>query len=45
MEAETYVIHGDFIGCLDGVEWDFEAFLRAGKERFCTSYTGYQSLI
>ena len=43
--AATYVVHDDFIGCLDGAEWDFAAFLRNGKESFCKSYKGYRALI
>lgn len=42
--AETYVINGDFIGCLEEVEWDFAEFLRNGKDRFRNSYKGYREL-
>jgi gamma-glutamylcyclotransferase (GGCT)/AIG2-like uncharacterized protein YtfP len=42
--AHTYIIRFEFEGRLDSTEWDFEAFLRSGKNRFETQYPGYGAL-
>ncbi len=40
----TYVTRPEFEGRLDSTEWDFEAFLRSGKNSFETTYPGYGAL-
>jgi gamma-glutamylcyclotransferase (GGCT)/AIG2-like uncharacterized protein YtfP len=40
----AYIIRPEFEGRLESTEWDFEAFLRSGKNRFETHYPGYGAL-
>ena len=42
--ASVYVLHADYNDCLDDSEWDFESFLRDGKQRFRRSYLGYDEI-
>jgi len=39
-DAETYVIREEYIHLLSGDAWDYEEFLRCGKERFTREYRG-----
>ncbi len=40
-QADTYVIHPDFIHHLSGVAWDYDAFLRESMMRFQCSCRGF----
>ncbi len=42
--AETYVIHPDSRHFIEPAAWDFQDFLRHGKQRFQGGYIGYQQL-
>jgi gamma-glutamylcyclotransferase (GGCT)/AIG2-like uncharacterized protein YtfP len=42
--ANTYVVQPAFLDALEEVDWDFESFLRHGKESFQKYYKGYQSM-
>ena len=44
LDAETYVIHPDFLDHLDQSDWDFDNFMRNGKSSFQKYYKGYHSL-
>ncbi len=43
-DADTYVVQHHFQHCLEEREWDFEQFIRQGKDRFCNSYKGYDTI-
>jgi gamma-glutamylcyclotransferase (GGCT)/AIG2-like uncharacterized protein YtfP len=44
LSADTYVVQPAFLDTLEEVDWDFESFLRHGKESFQKHYKGYQSM-
>ncbi len=44
LQAQTYLIHPDFVYCLADTEWDFAHFLAHGKTRFERDYQGYVHL-
>ena len=44
LSADTYVIQPVFLDVIEEVDWDFESFLRHGKESFQKHYKGYQSM-
>jgi len=41
LQAQTYLVHPDFVYCLADSEWDFAHFLAHGKTRFEREYKGY----
>jgi len=41
LSAETYVIHPAYLNYLDQSDWDFDDFIRNGKESFQKHYKGY----
>jgi len=44
LEAETYVVKSGFLQHLDAGEWDFDRFLKRGKDDFQQRYRGYKNL-
>jgi len=42
--ACVYVLHADYRHCLDDREWDFDLFLRSGKQKFRNAYLGYDEI-
>ncbi|WP_084605040.1 gamma-glutamylcyclotransferase family protein [Desulfonatronum thioautotrophicum] len=42
--AQTYVAKPQYLGHLEDVEWDQEAFLSSGKTTFEKEYIGFRSL-
>jgi len=42
--ADAYVVQPAFLNALEEADWDFEGFLRHGKESFQKHYKGYQSM-
>ena len=44
LTADTYVARQKFLDRLESSEWDFEDFLRNGKNDFQRRYGGYQRL-
>ncbi len=44
LESETYVLRPEFISILEKTEWNFENFLKSGKEHFISDYRGFSRL-
>lgn len=44
LPAETYIVRLKFLDHLEDSEWDFEDFLRGGKESFQLNYKGYRQI-
>jgi hypothetical protein len=42
--AETYIIQQAYLNFLDQSDWDFEDFIKNGKESFQRHYWGYHLL-
>lgn len=42
--ADTYVIKAEYAALLLPVDWDFDAFLAAGKSRFQSRYMGFSRI-
>jgi gamma-glutamylcyclotransferase (GGCT)/AIG2-like uncharacterized protein YtfP len=42
--ADTYVIRPEYAALLLPVDWDFDAFLAAGKSRFQSRYMGFSRI-
>ncbi len=44
LAAQVYEVHPTFRDRLDSTEWDFDAFLREGKQLVQAFYKGYHAL-
>ncbi len=44
LDAVAYVLQPAFLNLLEPTQWDFNAFLRAGKARFQRRYKGYEAI-
>jgi gamma-glutamylcyclotransferase (GGCT)/AIG2-like uncharacterized protein YtfP len=44
LTADTYVARLEYLDRLEESDWDFEEFLRGGKERFTAGYEGFKAL-
>lgn len=44
IHVSVYVLRTDYADRVQYVDWDFDAFLRHGKQRFRRSYAGYDEM-
>jgi hypothetical protein len=44
VQADTYLIRPESENLLESVEWDFEVFLKQGKDGFVRDYAGYETV-
>lgn len=42
--ADTYLVKPNYTNYLEPVEWDYDEFLRSGREKFRKAFKGYSSI-